>query len=327
MSTFEDKLNNHIDKVLDFQRNQEEKMLSLEELKEIDKTLGVTEEEWNQMMEKAEKEAKLAKDHFYYKNYNDAYKTAESAVLINPYLTEAMIIMADAALKIYEAEDDESYLDLSEKHANDVLKMAPAEKRAVEILAALNSYRKKEKTQRNRLIKIIMGTLIVLIFILAIVFWPREDEPVKLEDSIKFELIDAQEDVNSKWAQVENVISRRDNLIPQLFELVKSEDDKTVGLKNEINSLTEQIKKANESEKIKLQADLQDKYAELTGLISKQNTDENVATLMIQIEGSYNRISTEGKRYNDAVKNYNTLVKKYAENSEEFVLKPYFKGN
>jgi hypothetical protein len=69
MSTFEDKLNKHIDKVLDFQRNQEEKMLSLEELKEIDKSLGVTEEEWMQMMAKADNEAELAQEHFYYKKF------------------------------------------------------------------------------------------------------------------------------------------------------------------------------------------------------------------------------------------------------------------
>jgi LemA protein len=327
MSTFEDKLNKHIDKVLDFQRNQEEKMLSLEELKEIDKSLGVTEEEWMQMMAKADNEAELAQEHFYYKNFSDAYKTAESAILINPHLTKALIIMADAALKIYETEDDEEYLLKAEKHANDILKQAPTEKRAVEILAVLSNYKKSEKKQRSNLIKIITGSLIVLALILTIIFWPREEKPVQLDESIKFELIDAEETVNAKWAQVENVISRRDNLIPQLFELVNKDDEDLNALKNEINILQEEITQAEVSEKVELQASLQDKYAQLTRHISDTNKDENIATLMIQIEGSYNRISVEAKRYNDAVRAYNTLVKKYASDHEAFSIKPYFKGN
>jgi len=327
MSNFEEKLNNHIDKVLEFQRNQEEKMLSLEELKEIDKSLGVTEEEWNLMMQKAEKEAELAKDHFYYKNYTDAYKTAESAVLINPYLTKAMIILADSALKIYESEDDELFLLKAEKYANDILKLAPAEKRAVEILAVLNKYRKTEKEQRSRNIKIIAGVVILAVILTTIILWPKKEKLPEINEATKFELIEAEEDVNSKWAQVENVISRRDNLLPQLFELADSEDERYISLKNEVNSLNEIMKSADEVKKVELQAVLQERLAELTALINENNENENIATLMIQIEGSYNRISVEAKRYNDAVRDYNTLVKKYASDFEEFKLKPYFKGN
>jgi hypothetical protein len=34
----------------------------------------------------------------------------------------------------------------------------------------------------------------------------------------------------------------------------------------------------------------------------------------------------EGRRYNETVKNYNVLVKKYGEKYPEFKLKPYFSG-
>ena len=47
---------------------------------------------------------------------------------------------------------------------------------------------------------------------------------------------------------------------------------------------------------------------------------------MVQIEGSYNRIAVEGKRYNDVVKNYNILVKKQGSDFPEFKIKSYFKG-
>ena len=326
MSSFEKKLNKHIDKVLALQKSEEEKMLSLEELKEIDMGLGVTEEEWEQMMEKAKKEEKLAQNHFYYKNYKDAYTTAESAVSINPYLTQALVLMADSALKIYETEDDDDFLIKAENHAKEVLKQSPAENRAVEILAILNKHKKTEKTQRSKMIKIGGGVVIVAILILAIIFWPREKKPKEINESVKFELIDAEENANAKWAQVENVISRRDNLIPQLFTLTVSEDENIVKLKKDTEKIKQEIALVDGDKRIELQAELQKKYQELTNAVSKNNNDENIATLMVQLEGSYNRIAVEGKRYNDIVKNYNILVKKHGSDFPEFKIKPYFKG-
>jgi len=72
---------------------------------------------------------------------------------INPHLTQANILLADAALKIYETEDDDNYLLKSENHAKEVLRQAPAENRAIEILALLNKYKKKEKSQKNKIFK------------------------------------------------------------------------------------------------------------------------------------------------------------------------------
>lgn len=326
MNAFDEKLNKHIDKVIALQKSEQEKMLSLEELKEIDMSLGVTEEEWEQMMKKADKEVELSQNHFYYKNYGEAYITAESAISINPYLTQALILMADSALKIYETEEEDEFLIKAEKHAKEVLKQAPAENRAIEILAILSKHKKSEKDQRSKMMKIGGGILIIAIIISAIIFWPREDKPEEVDESVKFELIDAEETVNAKWAQVENVINRRDNLIPRLFTLTDSEDENIEQLKKDTEIIKQEITSVDGNKRIKLQADLQKKYRELTNAVSKNNNDENIATLMIQIEGSYNRISVEGKRYNDAVKNYNVLVKKHGSDFPEFKIKPYFKG-
>ncbi len=325
MSSFDDKLNKHIDKVIALQNSKRDGMLSLEELKEVDLSLGVTEEEWEQMMQKANKEVTLAQNHFYYKNYKDAYSTAESAASINPHLTEARVLMADAALKIYETEDDDDFLLKAETHAKEVLKHAPAENRAIEILALLNKYKSKETSQRNKLFKFLLIGAGVLLIILSIFFFKPEKE-AKVDNTVKFELIDAEENANAKWAQVENVISRRNKLIPQLFSLIDTEDDAISKLKIEIEDSQNKIKNASEDEQISLQADLQSKFEHLTKLVSSKNNSENVQTLMIQIEGSYNRIAVEGKRYNEAVKTYNIIVKKQGEDYPNFKIKPYFKG-
>ena len=110
MSDFDKKLNRHVEKVLELKRNAQNRQLTLEELKQIDLSMGFTEKEWDSLMHKADKSAELAQSHFYYRNYHEAYQSAENAVSINPYHTQALIIMAESALKIYQAEDDDDFL-------------------------------------------------------------------------------------------------------------------------------------------------------------------------------------------------------------------------
>jgi len=325
MSSFDDKINKHTEKVIALLNDERERMLSLEELKELDLSLGMTEEEWARMMQKANKNVELAQNHFYYKNYRDAYSTAESAVSVNPYLTQALILMADAALKIYETEDDEEFLAKAEKHAKDVLKQAPAENRAVEILSVINKYETSERKEKKKFKKYALIGGGVLIIILSIVFLnPKKEKP--FDNSIKFELIDAEENANASWAQVENVIARRDQLIPQLFAAVKINNQELNDLIDEVKILKSKTKNLNGNEKIAGEADLQKKYQKITTLINSQTNSDAVSPLMIQIEGSFNRIAVEGKRYNQTVKNYNILVRKYGADYPDFKIKSYFNG-
>ncbi len=325
MSNFDEKISKHTEKVLALLNDERERMLSLDELKELDLSLGMTEDEWKMMIEGANKNVELAQNHFYYKNYRDAYATAESAISVNPYLTQALIIMADSALKIYETEDDEDFLMKAEKHAKDVLKQAPAESRAVEILSKLNQYKTTERKEKKKFTKYAIIGGGILIIILSIVFFkPKKEKPV--DNSIKFELIDAEENANAAWAQVENVIARRDQLIPQLFSAVKINDNELKSLIDEVKTLKSKTKTLSGNEKISAEADLQKKYQKITNLINSQTGSDAVSTLMIQVEGSFNRISVEGKRYNEKVKTYNILVKKYGEKYPQFKIKPYFNG-
>ncbi|NOZ34547.1 MAG: hypothetical protein GXO80_04525 [Chlorobi bacterium] len=325
MSEFDNKLNRHIDKVIALQNSERDRMLSLDELKELDLSLGMTENEWKMMMEKADKNVELAQNHFYYKNYRDAYSVAESAVSVNPYLTQALIIMADSALKIYETEDDEDFLAKAEKHAKDVLKQAPAENRAVEILSVLNTYKTSERKEKKKLLKYgIIGGSILIIILSIVLFKPKKEKPIN--NTVKFELIDAEENANAAWAQVENVTARRDKLIPQLFSAVKINNQELKGLIDEVKALKSKSKTLTGNEKIAADADLQNKYQKITALINSQKTSDAVSALMIQVEGSFNRIAVEGKRYNETVKKYNVLVKKYGAEYPQFKIKSYFNG-
>jgi LemA protein len=326
MDSFEDKLNRHIDKVLEIQQNKETKPLTLEELKEVDLSLGMTEEEWEALMKRADDNANTAQSHFLYKNYSEAYKLAEQAVAINPYQEQAMLVMANAAIGIYEEDDEDDFLVKAKRSLNELLKINPGNHQAIELLAKVNSYKKQERAQKKKTgLYVIIALVVVGVIAGFLLFKP---EPVKQENTaLKHQLIELEENANARWAQVENVIARRDQMLPQLLELASPAADSENNLAKEIEDLNEKITQSNNvNDKVTLQAQLQDKIKALLASLNNKQTDEKVQMILVQIEGSYNRISVEGKRYNDAVKEYNIMVKKHKEEFSEFLEKAYFQG-
>lgn len=85
----------------------------------------------------------------------------------------------------------------AENRAKEVLKFAPAENRAIEILALLNKYKSKEKSQKNKIFKYGLIGVGALIVILSVIFFKPKTEP-KVDNSVKFALIDADENANAK---------------------------------------------------------------------------------------------------------------------------------
>jgi len=326
MEDFEDKLNKHIDKVLEIQRNKESKPITLDELKEIDLSLGMTEEEWEALLKKADDNAKLAQSHLAYNNFIEAYKAADLAVSINPYHQEALLILAQAALGKYEADEKDEFLETAQLHANELLKINPNEQLAIEILSKVRNHQKSESVERKNYIKYGgIGLLVVLVIVAIFIFKPKSVPKENTE--LKFELIEAEENANAAWAQVENVISRRNMLLPQLLELAPNANIDASSLKKDIEDLNIKIGKSSDiNEKVVLQTQLQEKLKSLITIINSNNTDEKVKLILVQIEGSYNRVSVEGMRYNDLAKNYNILIKKYGAEFPEYKQKPYFMG-
>lgn len=326
MENFEDKLNRHIDKVLEIQQNRESKPLTLDELKEVDLSLGMTEEEWEALLKRADENAALAQSHMSYGNYAEAYKTADQAIAINPYQESALIVLANASIGIYENDDKEEYLEKAKLYANELLKINPNERQAIEILSKVGKYQKSEiKEKKNFLRYILIGVGVIAAVALFFVLKPTA-KPIE-NTALKFELIEAEENANAAWAQVENVISRRDQMLPQILELVPGTNSEAGSISSDIEALSRQIvQSVDANEKVALQGEMQDKIKDLISLLNKSETDEKVKLILVQIEGSYNRIAVEGKRYNETVKIYNILVKKHGGEFPDFKEKAYFKG-
>ena len=118
------------------------------------------------------------------------------------------------------------------------------------------------------------------------------------------------EQVTAQWAQVENQLKRRFDLIPNLVETTKGyarhEKEIFENIANarksyfQAKSIPEKVAAANgfESALSRLLM-LQENYPNL-------KANESFLKLMDSLEGTENRIAVERKRYNDAVKVLNT---------------------
>ena len=129
--------------------------------------------------------------------------------------------------------------------------------------------------------------------------------------------------VNEKWAQVQNVYQRRADLIPNLVETVKgfAAQERTV--------LEEVIKARASATQIKVTPELlndpaalkkfQQAQGELSGALSRLlvtverypelKSNQNFLALQSQLEGTENRIAVERRRFNEAVREYNTRLR------------------
>ncbi len=123
-------------------------------------------------------------------------------------------------------------------------------------------------------------------------------------------VITMDEDVTAKWAQVENQLKRRYDLIPNLVETVKGYAKHERELFEKIAEARTRYFQANDV-KGKIQASTQ-----LEGVLSRLlllreaypqlKANESFLKLQDSLEGTENRISVERKRYNEAVRILNT---------------------
>jgi LemA protein len=118
------------------------------------------------------------------------------------------------------------------------------------------------------------------------------------------------EQVKSQWAQVENQLKRRYDLIPNLVETVKgyAKHEKEL-FENIANARTKYFQANTVKDKIQSSQQLEGVLSRL--LMLQENypqlkANESFLKLQDSLEGTENRIAVERKRYNDDVRTLNT---------------------
>lgn len=123
------------------------------------------------------------------------------------------------------------------------------------------------------------------------------------------------ENVKGKWAQVENQLKRRYDLIPNLVETVKGYASHEKELfENIANARTKYFQANSVNEKVQASTQLEGFLSRLLVLreaYPELKANQNFLKLQDSLEGTENRIAVERKRYNDAVQILNTYIRTF----------------
>src|SRR5438477_199674 len=162
----------------------------------------------------------------------------------------------------------------------------------------------------------LVAVIVLIVVVVGVVMWG-----VRVQN----DLVRLEQDVNEKWAQVQNPYQRRADLIPNLVETVKgyaAQEREVLTQVTEARAKASQIKvdasTITDPAKFK---EFQDAQNALTGALGRLlvtverypdlKSNQNFLALQSQLEGTENRIAVARRDYIEAVRAYNTELKTF----------------
>jgi LemA protein len=128
-------------------------------------------------------------------------------------------------------------------------------------------------------------------------------------------MVDLKERIDAAWAQVENQLQRRNDLIPNLVEVTKGYAAHEKEIFTAVaEARSKLIGAGTRDAKIDAAENLGGALSRLLAIAERYpelKANAQFARLSDELAGTENRIATERKRYNDSVREYNTYVKRF----------------
>ncbi len=158
-----------------------------------------------------------------------------------------------------------------------------------------------------KMVLIVVGILFVIVLIPLLYLKGTYNSLVTMDEKVK-----------ASWAQVENQLQRRYDLIPNYVETVKgyARHEKEVFV--QVTKARSQVGSANTtSEKIQANNQLSSALARLLVVVERYpelKANTNFIRLQDELAGTENRIAVERRRYNETVRVYNTRVRSFPTN-------------
>jgi LemA protein len=147
--------------------------------------------------------------------------------------------------------------------------------------------------------------ILVLLVVLALIFG-------SMYVGRRNEMAIKREAVNAAWAQVDVVLQRRADLIPNLVETVKGYAQQEQKVFGDIAAARAALVGAKTpADKIAANGQLDSALSRLLVVVENYpqlKSNENFMRLQDELAGTENRIAVERRRYNQAVQDYNTYI-------------------
>jgi len=136
--------------------------------------------------------------------------------------------------------------------------------------------------------------------------------------STRNELVTLRENVTALWSQVDVVLQRRADLIPNLVETVRgfASQEKEV-IASVANARAALGGARTPAERIAANSQLDSALSRLLVVVENYpqlKSNENFMRLQDELAGTENRIAVERRKYNEAVQKYNTAIELFPKN-------------
>ncbi|MEN6465089.1 MAG: LemA family protein [Syntrophaceae bacterium] len=162
-----------------------------------------------------------------------------------------------------------------------------------------------DSSKRNLLI--VLAVVVVLVIAVYGFFQSNYNSLVRLDEGVK-----------ASWAQVENQLQRRFDLIPNLVETVKGYAKHEKEVLTEVTNARARVGQAGTvPDKIAANNELAGALGRLLVVVEKYpdlKANQNFLRLQDELAGTENRISVERRRYNEAVKEFNVKSRSFPAN-------------
>jgi len=152
-----------------------------------------------------------------------------------------------------------------------------------------------------KVVIVLVVIVMILAFVLGGAYFGRRNQMVVKNEAVK-----------AAWAQVDVVLQRRSDLIPNLVETVKGyalQEQKVFG---DIAAARAALGGAKTpADKIAANGALDSALSRLLVVVENYpqlKSNENFQRLQDELAGTENRIAVERRRYNDVVQDYNTYI-------------------
>jgi LemA protein len=158
--------------------------------------------------------------------------------------------------------------------------------------------------QGTKILLIVVGIIIIIALSLYSFFAGNYNTLVALDEGVK-----------TAWAQVENQLQRRYDLIPNYVETVKGFAKQEREVFIEVTKARARVGGATTvPDKIDANNELSSALGRLLVVVERYpdlKSNQNFIRLQDELAGTENRIATERRRYNEAVKTYNIKVRSF----------------
>src|SRR5260370_12397772 len=155
---------------------------------------------------------------------------------------------------------------------------------------------------------LIAVVVVIVVVLIALIFFGQYV-------SVRNTLVSKNEAVKVPWSQVDIVLQRRADLMPNLVETVKGYAKQEQTVFGDIAKARSALLSAGSpQEKIAANRQLDGAIGRLLLIVENYpqlKSNENFLRLQDELAGTENRIAVERKRYNDTLQDYNTYVQQF----------------